>query len=110
MFSVVHEDREAELARTDDGDRQQEGQRVGPQGDHGDRAQDQRPGMRDQRDTLPGRAGAHLREFLLSHQVPGRDARCGQSVTHVPERLFPIVGVYTNGRWATMAAWCLRAL
>ena len=56
MRAVMHQDRKPELARADDADREQKGQRIGPPCDQRDRAQYQRPGMRDQGDALPRHA------------------------------------------------------
>src|SRR5258708_6175580 len=58
-------------------DRQHEGERIGPHGNHRDRAEDQRPCMRDQGNALPGGPGAYLDELLIGHQVAGANAKCG---------------------------------
>ena len=77
MRAVMHQDREPELARADDADRQQEGQRIGPPRDQRDRTQDQRPGMRDQGDALPGHALAHGDQLILGQEVAGTHAKRG---------------------------------
>src|SRR5260370_27260868 len=75
--AVMHQDRKPELARADNRNRQHEGERIGPHRNHRDRAEDQRPCMRDQGNALPCGAGAYLDELLLGHQVAGANAECG---------------------------------
>ena len=77
MRAVMHQDREPELARADDANRQQKGQRVGPPRDQRDRPEDQRPGMRDQGDALPRHALAHGDQLILVQKVAGTHAKRG---------------------------------
>ena len=77
MCAVMHQDRQPELARADDGNRQHEGEGIGPRRNHRDRTQNQRPCMRDQGDALPGRPRADLDQFLLAHDVAGSHAKRG---------------------------------
>ncbi len=91
MGTVMHQDRQPELARADDRNRQYKGKRIGPCRDHCDRTQDQRPGMRDQGDALPGRPRADLDEFLLAHDVAGAHAKCGHGC-------FPLSSAKSAGR------------
>src|SRR5689334_11690884 len=81
MRAVMHQDRKPELARADDADRQQEGQRVGPPRDQGDRTQDQRPGMRDQGNPLPRHALAHGDQLILVQEVAGTHAKRGHDAS-----------------------------
>src|SRR6266550_5465155 len=73
----MHQDRKPELARADNRDRQHDGERIGPHRNHRDRAEDERPCMRDQGNALPGEARAYFDELLLGHQVAGANAKGG---------------------------------
>src|SRR5207247_274493 len=75
--AVMHQDRKPELARADNRNRQHEGERIGPQRNHRDRAKNERPCMRDQGNALPGGPRAYLDQLLLGHQVAGANAKCG---------------------------------
>ena len=77
MRAVMHQDREPELARADDAHRQQKGQRIGPPRHQRDRAQYQRPRMRDQGDPLPRHALAHGDQLILVQEVAGTHAKRG---------------------------------
>jgi hypothetical protein len=71
---LVHEDREAELARADQHDGEHVGQRIGQQRNERDRSQNDRPGMGDERDALPFHALAQLGQLRRRHQLADRHA------------------------------------
>ena len=77
MRAVMHQDGEPELARTDDADRQQKGQRIGPPCDQRNRPQYQRPCMRDQGHPLPRHALTYGDQLILAQKVTGTHAKRG---------------------------------
>src|SRR6478735_5264023 len=77
MGAVMHQDREAQLARADDADRQQKSQRIWPPRYQRDRTQDQRPRMYDQSGALPGRALTHRDQLILGKKIAGTHAKRG---------------------------------
>src|SRR3954469_4201794 len=77
MRAVMHQDRKSELARADDADSQQKGQRIGPPGHQRDRSQYQHPRMRDQGYPLPRHALAHGDQLILVQEVAGTHAKRG---------------------------------
>src|SRR5436190_13077042 len=77
MGAVVHEDGEAQLARADDTDRKQIGQRIWPPRDQRDGTDDQGPGVHDHRDALPCVPLAHGDQFILAEKIAGAHAEHG---------------------------------
>ena len=77
MRAIVHQDRKPELARADQHDGDDIGQRIGEERNQRDRAEDHRPGMRDQRDALPLDALAQGGKLVRCKQLAGRNAKSG---------------------------------
>ena len=77
MRAVMHQDGQSKLARADDADRQHKRQRIGPPRDQRDRAQYQRPGVRDHGSTLPRRTLAHGDQLILGQKIAGPHAKRG---------------------------------
>src|SRR3954451_8721846 len=74
MRAVMHQDCKPELARADDADGEQIGQRIGPPRHQRDGAEDERPGMGDQADPLPGEALPHGNQFVFAKEITGTHA------------------------------------
>ncbi|MEY9481445.1 hypothetical protein ABH981_005658 [Bradyrhizobium ottawaense] len=80
MCAIMHQDREAQLARADDCDGEGIGDRIGPPRDQGDRANDQRPGVRDQRNTFPGHTLSHVGKLVVGQEIAGTHAKRGHGL------------------------------
>lgn len=81
MRAVMHQDCEPELARTDDGNGENVGNRVGPPRHQHDRRDNECPGVGDQRDAFPGHALAHVGELVVGQEIAGTHAKCGHGLT-----------------------------
>ncbi len=77
MRAVMHQDREAELARTDEDHGDDVGQRVGKDRDQCDRAEDHGPRMGDQRNALPFDALAQRNKLIARDQLARGNAKSG---------------------------------
>ena len=74
MRAVVHEDEQAELPRADHHDGEHDGDWVRKIGDQCHRAEDHRPGVRDERQAFPFNPLAQEREVGGGDQIPRRKA------------------------------------
>jgi hypothetical protein len=81
MRTVMHQDRKAKLARADDGDGDDVGDRIGPPRNQSDRTNDQRPGVRNECDALLGDALAHVGQLIIGQEIPGTHAKRGHGLT-----------------------------
>ena len=77
MRAIMHQDRESKLARADKRDGEQIGHRIGPPRDQRDRAQYQRPRVRDQRCAPPARTPAQIDQLLLRQEIASAHAKRG---------------------------------
>src|SRR3954469_5285605 len=109
--AIMHKDREPELTRADNNNRQHEGEGIGPHRDHRDRTEDQRPCMRDQGNALPRRARAYLDQLLLAHEVASANPKCGHryfslSADEILASRFPALTTLSRAAPAAGASAC----
>jgi len=80
MRAVVHQDGKAELARADDRDCENISDGIRPPRDQGNCANDQRPGVRDQRNAFPGHTLAHVGKLVVGQEIAGTHAKRGHGL------------------------------